>query len=45
MHKKELTGRRGLALIELMVATAIVTIPILVIGMILTDSQRGWNTM
>ncbi len=36
---------RGIALIELVVATAIVTIPILVIGMILADSQRGWNTM
>ena len=45
MVKKNLTSQRGFTIIELVVAMSIAIIPILTIGIILSDSQRGWNSM
>jgi hypothetical protein len=45
MSKKKSTNRRGLTLIELMAATVIAIIVVSGIGLILADSQRGWNRM
>jgi len=43
MIKKRLTASRGVTLIELIIAIAIIVIVVLAIGMVLVDSQRGWN--
>jgi hypothetical protein len=44
-HKKTAVNRKGLTIIELMLATGISTIIILSVGILLVDSNRGWNTM
>jgi len=45
MAKKKLTSRGGFTLTELVITIMISTIVILAVGVILADSQRGWNTM
>ncbi len=45
MAKKKLTARRGFTIVELMTATLVASIVIFGIGVILVDSQRGWNRM
>jgi len=43
MIKKRLTASRGFTLIELMIATAIMVIVVLAVGIALVDGQRGWS--
>jgi len=43
MIKKRLAASRGFALIELIIATAIMIIVVLAIGIALVDGQRGWS--
>ncbi len=43
MINKRLTTPRGFTLIELIVASAIMVIVVLAIGMALVDGQRGWS--
>jgi len=43
MINKKLTASRGFTLIELIIATAIMFIVILAIGIALVDGQRGWS--
>ncbi len=43
MIKKRLTASRGLTLIEMIFAIAIMVIVVLAIGIALVDGQRGWN--
>ena len=45
MPEKKLTAQRGFTLIELAVVTAMSTIVIFGIGVVLVDSQRGWHRM
>jgi len=45
MVKKNLTSQKGFTIIELVIAMSIAIIPIFAIGIILSDSQRGWNNM
>jgi len=45
MVKKNRTFQRGFTIIELVIAMAVAIIPIFAIGIILSDSQRGWNSM
>ncbi len=44
-HKKTTVKRKGLTIIELMLASGISTIVILAVGVLLVDSHRGWNRM
>lgn len=41
---KRIANRKGFSLIELMMATTLGCIVIVAIGVVLVDSQRGWNT-
>ena len=43
MIKKRLAASRGFTLIELIIATAIMVIVVLAIGVALVDGQRGWS--
>jgi prepilin-type N-terminal cleavage/methylation domain-containing protein len=45
MLKKRRTRRKGLTLVELMIAAALLGISILGVGIALVESQRGWNKM
>ena len=45
MIKNKHTAPPGFTITELAITTIIMIIPILVIGIILADSHRGWNTM
>lgn len=45
MLKKRTTNRKGLTLVELMVAAAIGGIVMFGVAVILADSQRGWHAM
>ena len=45
MLKKRTTNRKGLTLVELMVAVAIGGIVMFGVAIILADSQRGWHAM
>lgn len=45
MIKKKPTVQHGFTMVELAVTMIIMVIPILVIGIILADSHRGWNIM
>jgi Tfp pilus assembly protein FimT len=45
MIRDELTIRRGFTSIELLITMTIMVIPILVVGFILADSNRGWHIM
>lgn len=45
MVKKRLTALRGFTLIELIIAIVIIVIVIFAIGVVIVDSQRGWNIM
>jgi len=45
MMKVKLTIRRGFSLVELMVSIVTTIIVILAVGVVLVDTQRGWNTM
>lgn len=42
---KRMTNRKGFTLIELMISTALAGVVIVGVGMLLVDSQRGWNKM
>ena len=44
MVRSKLTVRNGLTTIELAITIAIMVIPILVVGFVLADSNRGWHT-
>lgn len=43
--KKRMSNRKGFTLIELMIATGLASTVVVGVGMLLVDSQRGWNTM
>jgi len=43
MINKRLTASRGFTLIELIIATAIMVIVVLAVGIALVDGQRGWS--
>lgn len=45
MSKKRIANRKGFTLIELMIATGLASTVIVGIGVVLVDSQRGWNAM
>lgn len=45
MSKKTIANRKGFTLIELMVATGLASTIIIAVGVLVVDSQRGWNTM
>jgi len=45
MIKKRLTASPGFTIIELLIATAVMVIVVLAIGIALVDGQRGWNYM
>ena len=45
MRKRKLTVRTGLTIIELMLAMLLAVIIVTGLGLILADSQRGWNNM
>ena len=45
MSKKKLTAQRGFALTELIIATVIALILVSAIGIVVADSQCGWNRM
>jgi prepilin-type N-terminal cleavage/methylation domain-containing protein len=42
---KRMSNRKGFTLIELMIATGLASAIVVGVGMLLVDSQRGWNTM
>jgi len=42
---KRIANSKGFSLIELMMATTLACIVVVGIGVVLVDSQRGWNTM
>jgi len=42
---KRIANRKGFSLLELMMATTLACIVVVGIGVVLVDSQRGWNTM
>ena len=43
--KKRMSNHKGFTLIELMIATGLASAIVVGVGMLLVDSQRGWNTM
>jgi Tfp pilus assembly protein FimT len=45
MLKKKLTVRQGFTIVELMITVLIVTMVMFGIGVMVVDSQRGWNRM
>lgn len=45
MKHNTFTNRKAFTLVELMVTMAIALIVLLSVGMVLVDSQKGWNTM
>jgi len=45
MSKKRIANRKGFTLIELIIATALGSIVLISVGVVLVDSQRGWNAM
>lgn len=45
MIKKRLPASRGFTLVELMIATTIMVIVACAIGVVIADTQRGWNIM
>lgn len=45
MSKKTTANRKGFTIIELMVATSLASTIIIGVGVVLVDSQRGWNAM
>jgi len=44
MIKNRITARRAFTLAEVLVTVIILVIPILVVGLVLADSHRAWNT-
>ncbi len=44
-YKKTNVNRKGITIIELILASGISTIVILAVGVLLVDSHRGWNRM
>jgi len=42
---KRIANSKGFSLLELMMATTLACIVVVGIGVVLVDSQRGWNTM
>jgi prepilin-type N-terminal cleavage/methylation domain-containing protein len=42
---KRIANRKGFSLLELMMATTLACIVVVGIGVVLVDSQRGWNAM
>lgn len=45
MLKKRTTNRKGFMLVELVAAILLLGIAVLGVGIVLADSQRGWNAM
>ncbi len=45
MSKKTTANRKGFTIIELMVAAGLASTIIIGVGVVLVDSQRGWNAM
>lgn len=45
MSKKTIANPKGFTLIELMVTTALSSTVLIGVGVVLVDSQRGWNAM
>ena len=45
MSKKTTANRKGFTIIELMIATGLASTIIIGVGVVLVDSQRGWNAM
>jgi len=45
MSKKKRMSNRGFTIIELMIATGLASAVVVGVGMLLVDSQRGWNRM
>jgi len=45
MPKKKISTQRGFTLTEMVIAMVLSTIVLLVVGIVLADSQRGWNKM
>jgi hypothetical protein len=43
--KKRMSNRKGFTLVELMIATGLASTVVVGVGMLLVNSQRGWNTM
>jgi hypothetical protein len=43
--KKRKANRKGFTIIELMIATGLASAVVIGVGMLLVDSQRGWNRM
>lgn len=43
--KKRMSNRKGFTLIELMIATGLASAIVVGVGVLLVDSQRGWNIM
>lgn len=43
--KKKKANRKGFTIIELMIATGLASTVVVGVGMLLVDSQRGWNRM
>jgi type II secretory pathway pseudopilin PulG len=43
--KKRKANRKGFTIIELMIATGLASTVVIGVGMLLVDSQRGWNRM
>ena len=43
--KKRMSNRKGFTIIELMIATGLASTVVVGVGMLLVDSQRGWNRM
>ena len=42
---KRIANRKGFSLLELMMATTLACIVVVGVGVVLVDSQRGWNAM
>jgi hypothetical protein len=45
MSKKTRTNQKGFTIVELMIATGLASTIIIAVGVLVVDSQRGWNTM
>ena len=43
--KKRISNRKGFTIVELMIATGLSSAVVVGVGMLLVDSQRGWNSM
>jgi len=42
---KKANNKKGLTIVELLVATVFLSIAVLAVGLVIADSQRGWNVL